>query len=994
MLDSFIIIKGQPKALQIERLQLGDNGVYGVKFKSSPRTYHYRQNDVVWLKEAVWYDHLHCKVYIGGVEQHNIGDIRSFQQGKLTHWRITYSNGYAQDYLHGSIQVVESCLADNIAKNVFEFLKRIAKVNELGKDDEHGGILPALYEKIDFIDKELAAAPYLDPNKYQVKKRRISNVFDKPSADKLACMPRRENVCFEETNVFDRPSAEGKSRSVCTMPRRENDCLEGTNVFDKPSADKLACMPRRENVCFEETNLIFPFGCNASQEKAVAAAFENQISVIQGPPGTGKTQTILNIIANILVQGKTVMVVSNNNSATANVLEKLDGYGLNFIVAPLGKRENKEAFVNNQPTVPVELQTWNLPVTDALQEKQSVAGVLKQLRKVFALQEDLALAKQELKAVELEWKHFKQVNPIDGDTYTPKRTANAKLIMNLWLRYQTYAEGDVIAASGSFGRFLERIKWVWMKFVRKHVLGIKSPLDKNHIQPAILELQAMYYIVRIKELTDCIGNYSGQLASIDSKALLSALGKHSMTVLKGALYDRYHKNQRRVFADVKELHLYAEELLKQYPVVLSTTFSARTAVPDMVYDYLIMDEASQVSIETGALALTCARNAVIVGDTLQLPNVVTDEDKLRLATIFDEYKVQQGYNCAEYSFLQSVCAIIPNVQQTLLREHYRCHPKIINFCNQRFYGGNLLIMTEDNNEDNVLMAVKTTPGHHTRGKYNQREIDVVKEEILPILKEGEDIGIITPYNHQVNEFNRQIPEIEAATIHKYQGREKDTIIMSVVDDEITEFADDSNLLNVAISRAKKHFCLVVSGNKQERKGNITEFIDYIAYNNFSVAESKINSIFDYLYSQYTTERMAFLAGHRNISEYDSENLTFSLIENILHEYPEYAHLGVLCHTPLRMVIRDWSLLNEEEGKYISHYATHLDFLIVNHVTKKPLLAIETDGYNYHNDETVQHRRDEMKNHILEVYGLPLLRLSTTGSGEKKRIIRALGEIIG
>jgi len=63
-------------------------------------------------------------------------------------------------------------------------------------------------------------------------------------------------------------------------------------------------------------------------------------------------------------------------------------------------------------------------------------------------------------------------------------------------------------------------------------------LDKNHIQPAILELQAMYYIVRIKELTDCIGNYSGQLASIDSKALLSALGKHSMTVLKGALYDR------------------------------------------------------------------------------------------------------------------------------------------------------------------------------------------------------------------------------------------------------------------------------------------------------------------------------------------------------------------------------------------------------------------------------------------------------------------------
>lgn len=532
-----------------------------------------------------------------------------------------------------------------------------------------------------------------------------------------------------------------------------------------------------------------------------------------------------------------------------------------------------------------------------------------------------------------------------------------------------------------------------MNFTRKYLLGVKSSLDRNNIQPTILELQALYYIVRIKELTDLIDSHTSQLASYDSKALTSALTDHSMAVLKNALNGRYSKNQRQVFNDVKELHLYTEELVNQYPVILSTTFSARTAVPDMVYDYLIMDEASQVSIETGALALTCAKNAVIVGDTLQLPNVVTDEDKLKLDSIFKEYKVMEGYNCAEYSFLQSVCAVIPNVEQTLLREHYRCHPKIINFCNQRFYGGNLLIMTEDKDEPNVLTAVKTAPGHHTRGHYNQREIDVVKEEIMPNLHDETDIGIITPYNQQVNEFNHQIPTIEAATIHKYQGREKDTIIMSVVDDEITDFADDPNLLNVAISRAKKHFCLVVSGNEQERAGNITDLVDYIAYNNFSVTESKISSIFDYLYSQYTAERMAFLAGHRNISEYDSENLTFSLIEDIFHEYPEFSHLGVFCHTPLRTVVRDWSLFNDEERKYISHYSTHLDFLIVNHVTKKPVLAIETDGYNFHHEETVQHRRDEMKNHILEMYGLPLLRLSTTGSGEKDKIIRVLKDHI-
>ncbi len=46
---------------------------------------------------------------------------------------------------------------------------------------------------------------------------------------------------------------------------------------------------------------IFPFGCNTSQFNAVKDALENPISIIQGPPGTGKTQTILNIIANLLI---------------------------------------------------------------------------------------------------------------------------------------------------------------------------------------------------------------------------------------------------------------------------------------------------------------------------------------------------------------------------------------------------------------------------------------------------------------------------------------------------------------------------------------------------------------------------------------------------------------------------------------------------------------------------------------------------------------------
>ena len=64
--------------------------------------------------------------------------------------------------------------------------------------------------------------------------------------------------------------------------------------------------------------------------------------------------------------------------------------------------------------------------------------------------------------------------------------------MNLWLRYQAYAEGDVITY-GTFGKLLERITWAWMNFTRKYLLGVKSPLDKTNIQPVILELQALLY---------------------------------------------------------------------------------------------------------------------------------------------------------------------------------------------------------------------------------------------------------------------------------------------------------------------------------------------------------------------------------------------------------------------------------------------------------------------------------------------------------------------
>lgn len=55
--------------------------------------------------------------------------------------------------------------------------------------------------------------------------------------------------------------------------------------------------------------------------------------------------------------------------------------------------------------------------------------------------------------------------------------------------------------------------------------------------------------------------------------------------------------------------------------------------------------------------------------------------------------------------------------------------------------------------------------------------------------------------------------------------------------------------------------------------------------------------------------------------------------------------------------------------------------------------VEVDGYNFHKEGTVQWERDQLKDHILDLYNIPFLRFHTNGSGEKETIESKLGELI-
>ena len=421
---------------------------------------------------------------------------------------------------------------------------------------------------------------------------------------------------------------------------------------------------------------------------------------------------------------------------------------------------------------------------------------------------------------------------------------------------------------------------VWHRLKWSFRMGIKVySLLKKPVCEIITQLESAYYDSRLREIENELKTITSQLHAIDLPRHVKELRSTSLHLLKDAMATRYAGRQRRQLRPA-DLYRQSETFLDDFPVVLSTTYSAKSCIsPDNVFDYVIMDEASQMDIKTGALALSCATHAVIVGDDKQLPNVVGKEEAMAIRAIQETYQVNESYNAITHSFLKSCLEIFCEAPVTLLREHYRCHPKIIEFCNRKFYDKELIAMTTDKNEDKVLEIVYTGKGNYARDHLNQREIDVIKEEVIPQFSENESVGIITPYRQQASEINKALGKDIASTVHKFQGRECDAIILSMVDNAPTEFSDDANLLNVAISRAKTRLCVVTNENEKPQESILGQLIAYMKYNNGKEVQSKLHSVFDLLYKSYTAERLTYEASHRKISEHLSENLVYDEKEN-------------------------------------------------------------------------------------------------------------------
>jgi hypothetical protein len=607
----------------------------------------------------------------------------------------------------------------------------------------------------------------------------------------------------------------------------------------------------------------------------------------------------------------------------------------------------------------------------------------RRLRRLQEAERTRAELRRQVDAYRLELQHLQRHEAPDLEGLPLLRRSSDRIL--------DYLVESEVEHDGVRPGLLRRIR----KYFRYGSLRGLDPDDTN----VVLRLQRAYYDKRIAELEAQLQQVEDEMRRADFDRLVEEHQKLSIQALSAALGARYKPLGRTTYtAQGYRRGTTFTAFTRDYPVLLSTCHSLRASIADgHLLDYLIIDEASQVDLLAAGLALSCCRNAIVVGDLRQLPPIVNEAADGLVSP-------KSAYDYRVHSILSSLIDLYgDDLPRTLLREHYRCDPAIIGFCNKAFYDGQLIPFTSSDGK-RPMIVWRTVEGNHMRqhrggGRSNQREVDVIVNEVIPAHCADfadTDIGITTPYRRQVDKVTDVlIDQIKADTVHKLQGRQKEVIILTTVLDESwrgqtgLRFVDDPHLINVAVSRAVRRFILVTNHDMLPTSRYLRDLIGYIRYHNpdEEVVDSAVISMFDLLYRDYNHRLRPLAARLKNEMTYRSEDIIWTALHDILAE-DRYAHLTVGHQVLVRNLLVDLSRLTPRQEAFVQRRAS-VDFVVYNRVTNHPLLAIEVDGFAFHENNPTQLERDAIKDEILRAYQMPLLRLPTTGSGEDQRIRLAL-----
>lgn len=282
---------------------------------------------------------------------------------------------------------------------------------------------------------------------------------------------------------------------------------------------------------------------------------------------------------------------------------------------------------------------------------------------------------------------------------------------------------------------------------------------------------------------------------------------------------------RELIADARRIEMQVAEHLLDSATVLCATLTGVDAqvIGDRTFDLVVIDEAAQ-SIEPACwIPLLRAGRVILAGDHCQLP-----------PTIISNQAAREGL---AVSLMERLFKDLGPDISRLLTTQYRMHEAIMGFSSAEFYESSLI--ADDSVKAHLLQDIPgVTPGPLTstplafidtagagydeelepdgESRRNPAEAEIVGKQVQALLDASvlpRDIAVIAPYAAQVRLLRDQlvIDGLEIDTVDGFQGREKESVIISLVranaKGEIG-FLADTRRMNVALTRARRKLIVI------------------------------------------------------------------------------------------------------------------------------------------------------------------------------------------
>ncbi|TDD94633.1 caspase, EACC1-associated type [Actinomadura rubrisoli] len=599
----------------------------------------------------------------------------------------------------------------------------------------------------------------------------------------------------------------------------------GTTALAALSPDPLERTEPPPARAREDVQLVTPLPCNEPQENVIVAAMTRRLTVATGPPGTGKSQLVANLVATAEAAGEKVLVASTNNRAVDEVWERCEKLVAGSIVrtgsADYKTRAEAAALQSLSLVEPpaCNVQTARMRLTVAAETlEQARAALDRTVRAELRLREH-GEAREE-HAAELQMPVDRLAETVRDDTVAQRaeRIASARFLGE-WRRKRLLRRVGVPVTSAGTPAACLSVAGFWRAELgwRAERAELTAGPDDDALAGALAAAET--------------GMRDASATLLDSVVRTSATnGKDLITGLIRA--------QGMNGSDWSAVG----QVLRAVPGWAVTCLSARRFPPNPVlFDLVIIDEASQCAIPQILPLLFRARRALIIGDVMQLPHVTTlgaeREAKFRRerglrAEWLEKYRLafrrHSAFHAAERATGRSL----------LLDEHFRCHPDIAAFSNERFYGGGLNILTDVRGRPHlpgrraVLWSDVQGRAERPGGSWvNHAEVGKVIESanyLLETLPADATIGVVTPFAAQADAVRSRMAtdRVRVGTVHTFQGGERDVMIFSLVaatsmrEGTIRWIENQLNLWNVAVTRARSHLIVVGDAGLWERRSGV------------------------------------------------------------------------------------------------------------------------------------------------------------------------------